>query len=56
MFNYVIGFKNQKQVIQAEDSYSAMKRAIEIYKPNKKDRYLVWVELISKEVTDAQFR
>ena len=31
-------------------------KAVEIYKPNKKDRYLVWVELISKEVTDAQFR
>ena len=57
MHKYLIGcYQKEQQIIEAEDSYSAKQKAIEIYKPTKKNMNLVWVELISKETSDVQFR
>lgn len=46
---YIAGFKGQEIGIYAESLSAAMQRAVEHFRPNKKDRGLVWVELADEE-------
>ena len=46
---YIAGLKEQQVGIYAMTLAEAKQRAIEYFKPKKKDRGLLWVELASEE-------
>jgi len=48
MNKYAAIFKSKGTEIIAEDLYEAKKKAIEFFKPKKKDQYLVCVQLQEK--------
>lgn len=47
---YIAGLHNEKVGIYAESLHMAKQRAIEYFRPKKKDRGLIWVQLADKEV------
>ena len=49
---YIAGFKQEKVGIYARSLSAAKQKAVEHFKPKKKDTGLLWVELLSqKEIT-----
>jgi hypothetical protein len=48
MYEYMIFFKNAQQIILAPNLYQAKLAALKIFKPSKRDKGLVAVQLISE--------
>ncbi len=46
---YIAGLNGKKVGIYAESLFQAKQRAIEHFRPKKKERTLVWVELATEE-------
>lgn len=53
MRTYNAYFKKKQIEIQAESSWQAVEKAREIFKPNKKDKYLISVVLADKPIDGA---
>lgn len=45
MYSYTAGFQNKKIILEAQSLYDAKLKAIEHFKPKKKDIGLLWVIL-----------